>query len=134
MVGSLLYVQQRRKFSVFHNLFAFFPKFHILHYFEEKEKKEFFFKKRKESLLQRIKKCPVVSVEKEPKFSIQDYLITTRSLNHRNLKKKKMVVRSDTKPQNKFWFCGLSPKFLWVSKFDVKLGLGVKIFKFTLGR
>ena len=25
-------------------------------------------------------------------------------------------------------------KFLWVSKFDVKLGVGVKIFKFTAGR
>ena len=28
----------------------------------------------------------------------------------------------------------LSPPFLWVAKFDVKLGVGVKIFKFTEGR
>ena len=28
----------------------------------------------------------------------------------------------------------LSPTFLWVSKFDVKLGVGVKSFKFTAGR
>ena len=28
----------------------------------------------------------------------------------------------------------LSPTFLWVSKFDVKLGVGVKFFKFTAGR
>ena len=28
----------------------------------------------------------------------------------------------------------LSPTFLWVSKFDVKLGVGFKILKFTAGR
>ena len=28
----------------------------------------------------------------------------------------------------------LPPTFLWVSKFDVKLGAGVKSFKFTAGR
>ena len=28
----------------------------------------------------------------------------------------------------------LSPIFIWVSKFDVKLGMGVKIFKVTTGR
>ena len=28
----------------------------------------------------------------------------------------------------------LSPTFLWVSKFDVKLGVMVKNFKFTAGR
>ena len=27
----------------------------------------------------------------------------------------------------------LSPRFLWVSKFDVKLGLGVKMLKITIG-
>ena len=28
----------------------------------------------------------------------------------------------------------MSPTFVWVSKFDVKLGVGVKVFKFTVGR
>ena len=87
-VGRLLYVQKRRNFQFFITFFAFFPKIYILHYFAEtKKKKET--KKRKESLLQRIKKCPVVSFEKEAKSSIQDILITTRSLNHKKLKKKK---------------------------------------------
>ena len=57
----------------------------------------------KKSLIQRIKKCLVLSSEKEPKCSIQENLRTTRSFNHR----KKIVVCSDTKPQNKFLFCGL---------------------------
>ena len=33
-LGRVLYVKKSRKSSVFHNFFAFFPKFHILHYFE----------------------------------------------------------------------------------------------------
>ena len=28
----------------------------------------------------------------------------------------------------------LSPTFLWISKFDAKLGVGVKVFKITMGR
>ena len=81
-VGRLLYVQKRRNFQFFITFLLFFPKFYIFHYFEE-TKKNNETKKRKESLLQRIKKCPVVSFEKEAKSSIQDILITTRSLNHR---------------------------------------------------
>ena len=36
VLGRPLYVQKRRKFYVFPYFFAFFPKFYILHYFEEK--------------------------------------------------------------------------------------------------
>ena len=86
------------KVLFFITFLLFFPKFYILHYFEEKEKKEFFMK-RKESPLQRIKKCPVVSFEKDAECYIQENLTTTRSLNRRKIKKKKLVVRSDTKPQ-----------------------------------
>ena len=88
-VGRLLYVQKKENFLFFITFLLFFPKFYNLHYFEEKEKKEFFFKKRKESLLQRIKKCPVVSFEKDAECYIQENLTTTRSLNRRKFKKKK---------------------------------------------
>ena len=87
------------KVLFFITFLLFFPKFYILHYFEEKEKKEFFMK-RKESPLQRIKKCPVVSFEKDAECYIQENLTTTRSLNRR----KKIILCSETKHQKSYGF------------------------------
>ena len=53
-------------------------------------------------------KCTVVSFEKEAKCPAQENLTTTRSLNRtkKKIERKKFIVRSNTKPQDKSWFCG----------------------------